>query len=68
IFAKITGLDLKLEQYRQGQRFIDTIVDLRGHDTAKAVWRGPDYLPTLDEIRTPELWLTRIDAMSEISA
>ncbi len=68
LFAKITGLDLKLEQYRQGQKFIDTVVERRGHDTAKLVWRGPEYLPTLVEIRNPDLWLTRIDAMPAVNA
>lgn len=62
LFARLTGLDVKLEQYRMGERFINTVVDQRGHDFARRVWEGPDFLPTLEEIRSPELWIHRIDA------
>ena len=41
------------------------MVASRGHDFARRVWSGPDYLPTMAEIRQPELWLTRIDAMDD---
>jgi putative hydrolase len=60
LFARVTGLDIKLEQYRLGQRFIDTIVEKRGHDVARRVWDGPDALPSLDEVKQPDLWLTRV--------
>jgi putative hydrolase len=60
LFARITGLDMKLEQYRLGQRFIDTIVQQRGHDVARRVWESPDSLPTMEEIKQPERWLERV--------
>lgn len=61
LLAKLTGLDVKMEQYRLGEQFIDRIVAERGHDFARRVWDGPDYLPTMAEIRQPALWLARID-------
>jgi coenzyme F420 biosynthesis associated uncharacterized protein len=61
LLAKLTGLDVKLEQYRLGEQFIDRIVRERGHSFARRVWDGPDYLPTMAEIRQPDLWLARID-------
>ncbi len=60
LFARLTGLDMKLEQYRLGQRFIDTIVEQRGHDVAKRVWESPESLPTMEEIKQPEQWLARV--------
>jgi uncharacterized protein (DUF2342 family) len=30
ILAKITGLDVKMEQYRAGEAFVNAIVDMRG--------------------------------------
>jgi coenzyme F420 biosynthesis associated uncharacterized protein len=63
LFSRLTGLRLKLEQYRLGEEFIDAIVAKRGHAAARRVWDGPDYLPTMDEIHAPDRWLTRIDAM-----
>ena len=61
LLAKLTGLDVKMEQYRLGEKFIDRIVLERGHDFARRVWEGPEYLPTMAEIRQPGLWLARID-------
>jgi coenzyme F420 biosynthesis associated uncharacterized protein len=61
LLAKLTGLDVKLEQYRLGEQFIDRIARERGHSFARRVWGGADYLPTMAEIRQPELWLARID-------
>ncbi len=64
LFAKLTGLNVKMEQYRAGERFIDEIVRLRSHDVARRVWEAPEFLPTMDEIKKPELWLTRIEALT----
>ena len=50
-----------MEQYRLGEQFIDRVVRERGHSFARRVWDGADYLPTMAEIRQPELWLARID-------
>lgn len=63
LFARLTGLNVKMEQYQAGERFIDRIVELRGHNTARRVWEGAPFLPTMAEIRQPEQWLERIDAM-----
>ena len=61
LFIRLTGLALKMEQYRLGESFINRIVALRGIDTANRIWEGPDLVPTLEELRKPELWLERID-------
>lgn len=62
LFAKLTGLDVKMEQYRQGEAFIDTVVGQRGHTFAHRVWDKPENLPTMEEIRSPSAWITRMDA------
>ena len=63
LFAKLTGLNVKMEQYRAGERFIDEIVQLRGHTAASRVWEAPEFLPTMEEIRTSAAWLSRVDAL-----
>lgn len=63
LFARLTGLNLKMEQYRLGEAFIDQIARERGHDIARRVWEGPAFLPTMEEIRQPSRWLTRVEAM-----
>jgi coenzyme F420 biosynthesis associated uncharacterized protein len=63
LFARLTGLNVKMEQYQAGERFIDRVVEARGHDFAVRVWSAPEFLPTMAEIRSPETWIERIDAM-----
>jgi coenzyme F420 biosynthesis associated uncharacterized protein len=59
LFAKLTGLDVKYEQYVLGERFVDEVVARAGIAGMNRVWRGPEALPTLDEIKQPARWLTR---------
>jgi coenzyme F420 biosynthesis associated uncharacterized protein len=62
LFARLTGLDLKLEQYRLGEVFVDRIVQERGQAALDRLWSGSDALPTMEEIREPQRWLARWDA------
>ena len=62
LFIRITGLALKMEQYKLGESFINAIVRERGIEVANRIWEGPDMIPTLEELRNPHAWLERIDA------
>jgi coenzyme F420 biosynthesis associated uncharacterized protein len=62
VFLKITGLSLKMEQYRQGERFVDTVVRERGIAFANRAWQSPELLPSEAEIRDPERWILRMEA------
>jgi coenzyme F420 biosynthesis associated uncharacterized protein len=68
IFIRLTGLDMKLEQYRLGEQFIDRVVALRGHAFAHQVWDGPETMPNLEEVKSPERWIARIDAQQALPA
>ncbi|HEY6609496.1 MAG TPA: zinc-dependent metalloprotease [Candidatus Limnocylindria bacterium] len=57
---RLTGLDLKMEQYVAGERFADAVIAARGRDFLNRVWSGPEALPSLEEIREPERWMERI--------
>ena len=57
---RILGIDLKMKQYAQGSRFVDTVVREAGMDTFNRVWTSPETLPTKDEITTPARWLERV--------
>ena len=59
---KLIGLEAKLIQYEQGERFIETVEAAAGREALDLVWRGPEWLPTLPEIREPQLWLARVRA------
>jgi coenzyme F420 biosynthesis associated uncharacterized protein len=60
LFARLTGLDLKYEQYVLGERFVDEVVRARGLGFASRVWTSDWHLPTLDEIRQPARWIERV--------
>jgi coenzyme F420 biosynthesis associated uncharacterized protein len=58
---RFTGLDLKMEQYQAGERFVDTVIATRDRAFLNRVWEGPDNLPSLDEIRAPARWIARLE-------
>lgn len=60
LFIRLTGMALKMEQYRMGEAFINAVAADRGVRFANLVWEGPDYLPTLDELRNHEDWMNRV--------
>jgi coenzyme F420 biosynthesis associated uncharacterized protein len=64
---RLTGLDLKMEQYAAGERFVGAVIDQRGRAFMNRVWEGPDRLPTLDEIRAPQRWISRIETAEAIA-
>ena len=63
LLAKLTGLDLKLEQYVLGERFVGEVVRRRGLPFMNRVWESPAHLPTMEEIRAPERWITRVETL-----
>jgi len=58
---RITGLDLKMEQYAAGERFVDEVLRVRDRAFLNQVWNGPAWLPTLTEIGAPRSWIERVE-------
>jgi coenzyme F420 biosynthesis associated uncharacterized protein len=50
---KLTGLDLKLQQYRHGEAFARAVFDAHGMSALNLAWKGPQQMPTLDELGKP---------------
>jgi coenzyme F420 biosynthesis associated uncharacterized protein len=61
IMARLTGLDLKLEQYRRGERFVSGIVAIAGESALQRLWSGPNALPTDTELGDPAAWVRRTE-------
>jgi coenzyme F420 biosynthesis associated uncharacterized protein len=59
-FFRLTGLEMKLKQYRIGERFVKTVETEAGWDTLGLAFRGASSLPTLAEIEEPVAWLERV--------
>ncbi|MHB1413802.1 MAG: zinc-dependent metalloprotease [Chloroflexota bacterium] len=64
LFTRLTGMDVKMEQYRSGEQFVNTAVDLRGLDFVNKVWDSPLNLPTLAEIYSPADWVARMERVA----
>lgn len=61
LFLKLTGLSMKMEQYRLGEQFVDRVVEARGIQFINRAYDGPDSLPTMDEVLHPERWIARLE-------
>ncbi len=57
---RLTGMDLKLEQYAKGERFVRAIAEARGRAALARIWDGPESLPSPEEIADPDLWIQRV--------
>ena len=57
---KLTGLDLKLQQYKNGEAFSRAVYDAHGMTALNLAWKGPEQLPRLEELADPERWYRRV--------
>ncbi|MFD5060845.1 MULTISPECIES: zinc-dependent metalloprotease [unclassified Streptomyces] len=62
---KLLGLDAKLRQYRDGERFVRAVVEEVGMDGFNRVWTSPNTLPTKAEIAAPADWIARVHRKAE---
>jgi coenzyme F420 biosynthesis associated uncharacterized protein len=60
IVARLTGLDLKMEQYRRGERFVAGVYAAGGDAAIAHIWDGPATLPTDAEMTDPAAWVRRV--------
>jgi coenzyme F420 biosynthesis associated uncharacterized protein len=58
-FQQLMGLEAKMRQYAEGERFVEKVEEAGGRGALDRVWESAAMLPTLEEIRQPERWLTR---------
>jgi len=59
LMSKLLGLDAKMRQYAEGETFVESVEEAGGPGLMARVWEGPEWLPTLEEIRDPSLWVAR---------
>jgi coenzyme F420 biosynthesis associated uncharacterized protein len=60
VINNVLGLEMKLRQYELGQEFLDRIVARESNAVLAHLWADPSHLPTMQELRAPDLWLTRV--------
>jgi coenzyme F420 biosynthesis associated uncharacterized protein len=59
LVSVLIGMDAKLRQYEQGERFIHEVEHVGGRELLAQVWEGPEWLPSGPEIRNPARWIAR---------
>lgn len=59
-FFRLTGLEMKMKQYKQGEKFVLAVEREAGWETVKIAFRGVSSLPDLHEIENPSTWLRRV--------
>ncbi len=57
---RLTGMDLKMEQYKKGEQFVRAIAERRGAPALARLWEGPQTLPRDGEIDAPDRWIARV--------
>jgi len=60
LLQRLIGLDAKLAQYEQGERFIEAVERVGGERVLDRAFASAESLPTIEEIRAPERWLARM--------
>lgn len=59
LIQQLLGLEAKLNQYEQGERFIAAVEKVGGPELLNSAFEAPTMLPTLAEIRDPDRWIAR---------
>ncbi|HYA43984.1 MAG TPA: zinc-dependent metalloprotease [Acidimicrobiales bacterium] len=65
VVSSLVGLEAKLKQYEQGERFVESVEGAGGRELFDRLWQGPEWLPSLVEIRQPSLWIERVEVLGK---
>jgi putative hydrolase len=71
LLRRLLGLEAKMRQYRDGERFVAGAVQAVGMAGFNRIWDDPKNLPTTAELHDPKAWVQRVHperARSEVSA
>jgi len=60
LVAGLIGLDAKMRQYAEGERFVAFVEEACGRELFDRVWERPENLPTAAEIKDPASWVERV--------
>jgi coenzyme F420 biosynthesis associated uncharacterized protein len=63
-FQQVIGLEAKLRQYADGERFVRAIESTGGPELLALAWQGPENLPSAAEILAPDRWASRVRGLA----
>jgi coenzyme F420 biosynthesis associated uncharacterized protein len=67
LLQQLVGMEAKLRQYEEGEQFIAAVERSGGTELLDRAWRGPEWLPSLSEIRNPAEWISRVGTTPALS-
>jgi putative hydrolase len=68
VVRRLLGIDAKLRQYRDGERFVRAVVEQTDMASFNAVWERPENLPTKAELADPGAWVKRVVTPRQLPA
>jgi coenzyme F420 biosynthesis associated uncharacterized protein len=66
VVRRLLGIDAKMRQYRDGERFVRAAVGQAGMTGFNRVWESPANLPTKEELAAPRDWVDRVVGPREL--
>jgi coenzyme F420 biosynthesis associated uncharacterized protein len=67
LLQQLLGIDAKFRQYAEGETFVRSVEDAGGLGLFSRVWQGPEWLPSMAEIRDPSKWVARVGGTAAIA-
>jgi coenzyme F420 biosynthesis associated uncharacterized protein len=67
LLQQLLGLEAKLRQYADGEEFVRSVEDAGGSRLFSRVWQGPEWLPSMAEIKDPSQWVARAGGAAAIA-
>jgi coenzyme F420 biosynthesis associated uncharacterized protein len=64
LLQQLIGLEAKIAQYEQGERFIEAVEKVGGTALLDRAWEDPGNLPSIAEIREPDNWIRRMQPVA----
>jgi coenzyme F420 biosynthesis associated uncharacterized protein len=61
LLNQLLGLDAKLRQYEEGERFVSALRVAGGASLVASLFEGPERLPSMEELVDPSRWLARAE-------
>jgi coenzyme F420 biosynthesis associated uncharacterized protein len=60
VLRKLLGVEVKMKQYAEGNRFVAAVVGKVGMERFNKIWESPQTLPKPDELKNPDAWIRRV--------
>jgi coenzyme F420 biosynthesis associated uncharacterized protein len=64
VLRRLLGVDVKMRQYAEGNRFVAAVVGKIGMEGFNQIWTSAETLPRPDELKNADAWIERVHGRS----